>query len=68
MIGRKNVCFPTQPYNAPYGKFGIKFVLTLSVELDDILSWKCNADQVVIFQSIILQRVRPITYAKHICV
>ena len=48
------VCFPTQCYDAPSGKFGRNFVATLSVELDVIGAWKWNAEQVIIFQLVIL--------------
>ena len=46
---------------------GKSFVSILAADLDGIRGWKCNADQVIIFQTIILQRARFETCDKNIC-
>ena len=60
------VCFPTQRYNAPSSRFRIKFVSTISVELDSMRAWKWNYKQVIVFQSVILQCIWLVTDAKNI--
>ena len=62
----KLVFFPTKGYVALYGKVKNKCVTTLSVELDHIHARKWNTKRVIIFQSIILQRIQPVTDAKSI--
>ena len=52
----KLVCMPTQCYDAPSGKVGKIFVVILSVELDGVCARKWNAERVIVFQSVILQR------------
>ena len=39
---KKIVCMPTQRYDAPYGKFGNRFVGILSIELDGVRATKWN--------------------------
>ena len=48
------------------GWFGIRLILTLAAELDCIRGQKWNSEQVIIFQMVILQRVRLVTGAKNI--
>ena len=62
----KLVCLPTQHYDRLSVWVGKILVLTLAVELDDIRGQKCNADQVIIFQTVILQHVRLVTGTKTI--
>ena len=54
----KLVCMPTQRYDATPGKFGKRFVVILSVELDGFCARKWNAERVIVFQSVILQRAQ----------
>ena len=54
----KLVCIPTQRYDPPSGKVGKIFVGILSVELDGIRARKWNAERVIVFQSVILQRAQ----------
>ena len=54
----KLVFMPTQRYDAPSGKVGKRFLVILSVELDDVRSRKWNAERVIVFQSVILQRAQ----------
>ena len=56
--GKQLVCMPTQRYDAPSGKVGKRFLVILSVELDDVRSRKWNAERVIVFQSVILQRTQ----------
>ena len=60
------VCLPTQWYDAPSSRFGRTFVTILAMELDGIQYRKWNSGQVIVFQSVILQRVQPITGTKNI--
>ena len=55
---KRFVCFPTQRYDAPSGKVGKRFVGLLSAELYGIRARKWNAERVIIFQSVILQRAQ----------
>ena len=43
------VRMPTQRYDAPSGKFGKRFVVILSVELDRVCARKWNAERVIVF-------------------
>ena len=52
---KKIVCLLTQRYDAPSGKVGKRFVRFFSVELDRIRARKCDAERVIVFQSVILQ-------------
>ena len=63
----KLVYFPTQCYDVPFGLVGSFFISTFAVKLDDIRARKWNAEQVIVFQAVILQRTRLITGAKNIC-
>ena len=49
---------PTQRYDAPSGKFGKRFFGIMYVELDGVRDSKWNAETVMVFQSIILQRAQ----------
>ena len=61
----KLVCMPTQCYDAPSGKFRNIFVGILSIELDGVCDRKCNAERMIVFQSVILQREQGVkNYAK----
>ena len=57
----KLVCIPTQRYYVLSGKVGMRFVGTLSVELDDVQSWKWNSERVI------LQHSQGVINSKHIC-
>ena len=46
---KKLVCMKTQCYDAPYGKFGNRFLGILSVELDGVCARKWNTKRVIIF-------------------
>ena len=63
----KLVCIPTQRYYVLSGKVGMRFVGTLSVELDGVRSWKWNSERVIVFQSVILQHSQGVISSKHIC-
>ena len=52
----KLVCLLTQRYDAPSGKVGKRFVGILSVEVDRIHARKWNAERVIVFHTVILQR------------
>ena len=54
------VCMPTQRYDVPSGKVGKIFVGILSIELDGFRARKWNAERVIFFQSVILQRAQGI--------
>ena len=62
----KLVCMPTQRYDAPSGKFGKIFVGFLSVELDRVSARKWNAERVIVFQSVILQRAQGVNNSAQI--
>ena len=62
----KLVCMPTQRYDAPSGKFGNRFVGIMSVELDRVCARKWNAERVIVFQSVILQRAQGVTNSAQI--
>ena len=68
MSGRmeKLVFFLNQLYDVPYGRFGEMFVSNLAEDLNVILGQKWKADRVIIFQTVILQRVRLVTGTKNI--
>ena len=49
---------PTQPYDVSSGKVEKRFVGIMSVEVDGVCDRKWNAEGVIIFQSVILQRAQ----------
>ena len=57
-LWEKNVCLPTQRYDAPCGKVGKRFVGILSVELGRVRARKWNAERLIVFQSVIIQRTQ----------
>ena len=57
---------PTQRSDAPSGKFGKRFTGILSVELDGVHARKWNAERVIIFQSVILQRTQGVNNSAQI--
>ena len=59
-------CMPTQRYNALSGKVGKRFVVILSVELDGVCSMKWNAERLIVFQSVILQRAQGVNNSAQI--
>ena len=66
-IGEKNlsVCLPnatTHRLENPEEIFS-----ALSVKLDGIQAWKWNYEQVIIFQSVILQRGQAVNNSKTVC-
>ena len=64
----KNVNIITQRYNTMSRKFGRRVVGTISVDINGVRARKWNSDRVIVFQSVILQRVQGVNNAKHICV
>ena len=65
-IWKKLVCLPTQRYNVTSGQVRKRFVSTLTAEPNGRRGRKWNAERVIVFQTFILQRVRPVTGAKNI--
>ena len=63
----KIVCIPTQHYDAPSGKFRKRFFGILSVELNRVCDSKFNAERVIVFQSVILQRAQGVNNSAQIC-
>ena len=63
----KKLFLPTQRYDVPPSRVEKRFVWTITVELDGILNQKWNAERAIIFQTVILQRVRLVPGAKKIC-
>ena len=57
---------PTQRYDAPSGNVGKRFVGFLFVELDKFRTRKWNAERVVVFQSVILQRAQGVNNSAQI--
>ena len=57
---------PTQRYDAPYGKVGTIFVGILYVKLDQARARKWNAERVIVFQSVFLQRTQGINNSAQI--
>ena len=53
----EKLVFFTQCYGVPSGRAGKTFVSNLAVELNDVRGWKCNAERVIVFQTVILQYV-----------
>ena len=64
---RKLVYFLTQLYAITSSQVRERFVSTLAAELEVRRGQKWNAEQVIVFQTVILQRVHIITGAKNIC-
>ena len=57
---------PTQRYDAPSGKARKRFVVIVSVELDKVCGRNRNAERVIVFQYIILQRAQGINNSAQI--
>ena len=66
-ICKKLISLPTQRYDVPSGWVEKQFVTTLMVDLDKILNQQWNAESVIVFQTIILQRVHLLSGAINIC-
>ena len=62
----KLVCMPTQRYVAPSRKFGERLVGILSVEIDGVRARKWNSERVIVFQSVILQRIKSVNNSAQI--
>ena len=60
------MCFLTQFYDVQSVCVSKSFILTLAAELNFIQGRKWNAEQVIVFQTVILQRVRLVTGTKNI--
>ena len=60
----KKLFLPTQRYDVPPSRVEKRFVWTITVELDRIQNQKWNAERAIIFQTVILQRVRLVPGAK----
>ena len=54
----KLICLTTQWYDIPVVRVGLKFVSAIATYLSGIWYLKWNAKRVIIFQTVILQRVR----------
>ena len=59
-------CVPTQRYYAPSGKSGKRFVGIMSAELDGFCVRNWNVERVIVFQSVILQRVQGVNNSAQI--
>ena len=59
-------CFPTQCYGQLSGRVGKIFVSTLAAEIGGIRGRKYNAEQEIVFQTVILQQFHLVTGAKNI--
>ena len=57
---------PTQHYDAPSKKVGKRFVVILYVEIDRVFARKWNAERVIVFQSVILQRAQGVNNSAQI--
>ena len=55
---KKIVCMLNQCYDTPSCKFGKRFVGIMYVELDRVHARKCNAERVIVFQSVMFQRAK----------
>ena len=62
----KLVCMPNQRFDAPSGNVGKIFVGILSAELDGVRARKWNAEGVIVFQSVILQRAQGVNNSAQI--
>ena len=65
-LWKKLVCMPTQSYDAHYGKVWKKFVGILSVELDWVRARNWNAERVIVFKSVTLQRAQGVNNSAQI--
>ena len=63
---KKLICIPTQRYAVLSGRIGRRFAGTLTVEINGIWNWHWNAERVIVFQTVILQRVRLVSVAINI--
>ena len=63
---KKPIFSPSQRYDVPPDRVEKRFVSTITLELDGIRNRKWNAERAIIFQTVILQRVRLVTGAKNI--
>ena len=66
-LGRKNCLIENPKLRCTIWSSREKSVSILAVDLYGIQYWKWNAEQLIIFQSVILQRVQLDTGAKNIC-
>ena len=60
---RKLVVLPAQRCQAPGGPVGRRFVRMLAAELEGVTSRKWNSERFIVFQMVILQRVKGVTKA-----
>ena len=65
-IWKKLICFTTQRYDLLYGRIGNWFVKTLKVIIDGICNQQWNAERVIIFHTVILQRFHLIFVVRNI--
>ena len=63
----KNVCVPTQHYDARSRKVRKRFLGILSVELYGVRDRKCNAERLIVFQSVVLLRSQGGNNSAQIC-
>ena len=62
----KLVSIPTQRYDVPSGRIGNRFFVILSVELDGIQNCQWNEERVIVFQTVILQRISGVSGSRNI--
>ena len=60
------ISFPTQNYDVPYGWIKKRFIETLGLDLDGIHNQHWNAERVIVFHTVILQRVHMVSGAGNI--
>ena len=62
-----NLFLPTHHYDVLFGQVEFCFVLNLAVEVNIIWGWKRNAEFMIIFKTVTLQRIWLVTGAKTMC-
>lgn len=57
---------PTQHYSVPKGRIGRLFIQALADEMNGIISRKWNAEKMIVFIAVILQRSRDVKKSRDI--
>jgi hypothetical protein len=60
------VVYPFKTYSIPTGAVGKRFIRELAQLLDDTIKRKCNSEQFITFQMVILQRVSGVNHFRDI--
>ena len=63
---KKLVIVPTQCFDVPSGRIGNRFVGIINVEIERIWDCQYNAERVIIFRTLPLQRVNGVYRARNI--